>query len=241
MRKFRLLSLLLLALAFIAVNCTKEGPEGPVGATGPQGPAGTPGPTGATGATGPQGPAGATGPTGPQGPAGTANVIYSAWVATTVANWGAINYVPPYWEIYSYFRPAPGVTQAIIDNGVVLAFIRDWIYDSDGFRTPGRSANKVAPLPFNADNFWMDTYDFVLETPGTIRFFYKNSLLVTGTPWTSAQIAGTSFRYVIIPGGVLGGRGVNGSSGYTIDQVKAMSYSEVCSLFNIPQNGSNAR
>src|SRR5690242_16273859 len=86
MRKFRLLTILLLAVAFIAVNCTKEGPEGPAGATGPQGPAGVQGPAGPAGPAGPNGPAG---PTGPQGPAGTANVIYSPWTDFVGATWSA--------------------------------------------------------------------------------------------------------------------------------------------------------
>ncbi len=81
MRKFKSLSLLLLASAFILVNCTKEGPEGPAGATGAQGPAGATGAAGAAGAAGATGPAGAT---GVAGPAGTANVIYSAWVTSPV-------------------------------------------------------------------------------------------------------------------------------------------------------------
>jgi ABC-type amino acid transport substrate-binding protein len=83
MRKFKSLSLLLLASAFILVNCTKEGPEGPAGATGAQGPAGATGGAGAAGATGATGPAGAT---GVAGPAGSANVIYSAWVTSPYAS-----------------------------------------------------------------------------------------------------------------------------------------------------------
>ena len=84
MRKLTSLSLLLLAISFIVVNCTKEGPQGPAGATGAQGPGGA---TGATGSL--------VVPVllarkallvqGPQGPAGTANVIYSNWF--TIANW----------------------------------------------------------------------------------------------------------------------------------------------------------
>jgi hypothetical protein len=46
------------------------------------------------------------------------------------------------------------------------------------------------------------------------------------------------FRYVIIPGGVAGGRIANGQQtyfGYTSSQLKVMSYHDVCTLLNIPE------
>jgi len=118
MRNFKLLSLLTLAITFLAVSCTKEGPEGPVGATGPQGPAGANGTNGTPGATGPTGPAGPTGPQGPTGPAGTANVIYSSWFSEATFN--------PSWADTTLFglgiisrgiKAAPGITQTILDQG----------------------------------------------------------------------------------------------------------------------------
>lgn len=208
MKKYKLYSILLLTVTFIIYSCAKEGPQGPAGATGPQGPAGA---------------------TGAQGPAGTANVVYSSWYTTTAADWGSYDYTAPYWDINYYIQTAPGITQTIIDNGIVLCFMKNWVYDSDGYRTPARNTDAVQ-LPFTADTYWMDSYDFALPAPGSIRFMYKNSLLVTTSPWLATDLAGTNLRYIIIPGSVLGGRGVNSA-----DQLKSMSYHEICSLFNIPE------
>ena len=49
---------------------------------------------------------------------------------------------------------------------------------------------------------------------------------------------GYAWRYILIPGSVLGGRtaGIGGTN-YTADQVRAMSYEEVCRLFNVPTSG----
>lgn len=217
MRKFKLLSLLTLAITFIAVSCTKEGPEGPVGAQGPQGPAGT------NGAAGPAGPAGPPGPSG-------AGVTYSAWYTTVAGDWSTTG-VDQYTAAALVNRTAPAITQAIMDNGVVLAYVSAWRV----FGFP--RATEVAPLPYFADNIFMDYYDFVIPSVGNIRYLYKSE-----DPWDAANLAGTKYRYVVIPGTTAGGRGVNGGTtfeGYTKDELKAMSYSQVAALFNIPVEGTN--
>jgi hypothetical protein len=128
MRKFRLLSLLALAITFIAVSCTKEGPEGPAGVQGAQGTQGIGGPAGPTGPQGPTGPAGTTGSTGPQGPAGTANVIYSSWMsiaAMEAITPAADTTLPDYPGVSRrWIRTAPGVTQILIDQGIILSYWR---------------------------------------------------------------------------------------------------------------------
>ncbi len=217
MRKFRLLSLLLLAVAFITVNCTKEGPEGPAGATGPQGP------VGATGTTGPAGPAGPTGPagtTGATGPAGTANVIYSTWLASNPWADTTLNGI----GCAIYRRAAPGITTAILNTGVVLTYAQ---------LTGTNNSTMQLPFIFNFGTPYQFT--FVLY-PGQISFLVSN---INGTATTGAAWATTNlFRYIIIPGGVAGGRttekscAINGRS-YTESQLKAMPYSEVCRLLNI--------
>lgn len=190
MRKSRLLSLLLIAVAFLAVNCTKEGPEGPAGATGPQGPAGASGATGATGAT---------------GPAGTANVIYSAWF--TSGAWVGSG------TTFAYFdKAAPGVTAAIRDNGVILAYAR-----------LAGDATNIRPLPATTGGGVSSIlWNFLSTAVGTIRFTVESSAVI-------APSATNEFRYVLIPGGVLGGRGTE-----TIDP-RSLSYDEVCALYNIPK------
>jgi hypothetical protein len=225
MRKFRLLSLLLIALSFIIINCTKEGPEGPAGATGPQGPPGTNGTTGPAGATGPQGPAGST---GPQGPAGTANVIYSPWTDFVNATWSA-----PVVEfgktVRNYPATAPGVTASIVTTGVVLVYWRD-----QGLPNP----QQMPSISYNITQAVNQYLGFALLTGQIqIKFFNIDN---TNDPGTFSG-AGNSYRYIIIPGGVAGGRGVNehvaeiNGQTYSESQLKTMSYTQVCNLLHIAQ------
>ena len=223
MRKFKLFSLLSLAIVFIALSCTKEGPEGPAGATGPQGPVGLGGPAGPTGPIGPSGPAGPTGPTGPQGPAGTANVIYTAWTSFQEASWVLENYFGQ--TARRHPITAPGVTTAMINQGVVLVYFR------------GGGATEPTILPLQFFNFTQPKWQLInyTLTVGTIqvRFMNLNDNLDPGV-FGAPTNANNQWRYVLIPGGVAGGRatGVGGTS-YTAEQVKAMPYLEMCRVFKI--------
>lgn len=216
MRKFRLLSLLLLSIAFIAINCTKEGPEGPSGAAGAQGPQGAIGGSGPAGTTGPTGPLGPTGPTGPTGPAGTANVIYSTWVA--LGGWADTTFtsLSGLGLCSRSIRTAPGVTQAVMDQGVVLAYVQ--------------AIPVTSPLPLVVNSGANAlTLNFLLGV-GKIFFYFNNG----NTGNASGAQTTNSARYIIIPGGVAGGRssGVGGTN-YTESQIRAMTYQQVCKLFNI--------
>ncbi len=216
MRKFRLLSLLLLAVAFIAVNCTKEGPEGPAGATGPQGPTGLGGPAGPTGPIGPTGPAG---PTGPTGPAGSTTVIYSAW-ATYATGWADTT-------IFSLtygrrIQPIVALTQAIIDNGVILTYVK-----------VASEPNNAYQMPFlyhftNAVSF--ENHRAIFNTGKIIYLYQVNN----GTTTVGGAPTSNQYRWVLIPGSILGGRTAGlGGTNYTADQLKAMPYEQVCQLFNL--------
>lgn len=226
MRKLPFLSLLLLAITFIVINCTKEGPEGPVGAQGPQGPAGA---TGASGSAGTAGTPGTPGATGPQGPAGTANVIYSAWFTPSPYILNTV-FGTDHW---SYVKTAPGITQAILDNGAILVYGK-----LNGYNTTVWPVNQVSLLPIivsyqQSSVFQFDTWSS-LATVGNLKIDFVNSVnFYTGGISNTHQ-----FRYVIIPGGVAGGRMANRQStyfGYTETQLKAMSYFEVCKALNIPE------
>ena len=234
MRKFRPLSLLALAITFLAVSCTKEGPEGPAGATGAQGPVGAAGPAGATGPTGPVGPAGTTGATGPQGPPGTANVIYSSWATVTSSTTApflpvADSSFSDYGTCKRWLRTAPSLTQAILDNGLVLNY---WRVGAP----PATVIYSTMPyqFPVGAQTYYLGALPTV--TNGVFKIIYFTSIFGTNTGWTPNGAA--ECRYVIIPGVVGGGRlaGVGGTN-YTPDQVKAMSYEQVCQTFNIPSSG----
>lgn len=218
MRNFRLFSLLLLSFSFIATNCTKEGPEGPVGASGPQGPPGS------------NGTPGTPGPTGPSGPTGTANVTYSAWYTTVTGDYTSTG-TAPYTAAFLFDKAAAGVTQSIIDNGVVLCYMKDFTTPTNA---PVRSTD-VVQLPYLADFNSIDNYDFVLNAAGNIRFLYKSLI-----PLTAPEVTGTSYRYVLIPGSILGGKPSNGSGKSTeANELKKLPYSEICKIFNIPADGSN--
>jgi hypothetical protein len=215
MRKLRLLSTLALAITFIAVSCTKEGPEGPVGATGPQGPTGA---TGATGATGPTGPQGPQGPTGPQGPAGSANVIYSAWAATGYATRDTI-LDGTLFKVTHFI--APSLSQAIIDQGLVLTYMRL------GGAVPPQA------LPYTSYAGGTTSTMSTFLTPQKI--FINRHTHGCGLPGCLLGISlAIEYRYILIPGAISGGRlaGVGGTN-YTAEQVKAMPYEQVCQLFNI--------
>ena len=218
MRKLRLLSLLSIAIVFVAASCTKEGPEGPVGATGGQG---VPGANGAPGAAGAAGAA---------GPAGTANVIYSSWVATVVADWVPGFIAPNNYNVESaYNRTAAGVTQAVIDNGVVLAY-------GKGFTIGAATIMAgVSQLPYQ-EAFNDQFYGYILN-PGKITFTYDPIATIRPV----SQLAGISYRYVIIPGGVAGGKFTTGpAKGRSTAELKKMPYESIAQLFNIPESGSNA-
>lgn len=184
----KLLPLMLLIFAISQFSCSKEGPAGAQGQTGPAGPA------------------------GPAGPTGTANVIYSAWFSTN-GGWDTTGAVV-YGAQAIYNKTAAGVTQAIMDNGVVLAFMK-------GDPTTGLT-DDVFPLPYSIGvGFgFTDLWDFDLNAPGNIRFLYKSDF-----PWTVTELGTISFRYVIIPGGVSGGRQLD---------PRRMTYAEVCAAYGIP-------
>ena len=214
MRKLRLLSLSLLAILFITVNCTKEGPEGPVGATGPQGPPGSNG-------VGAPGPAGANGAAGPPG---TANVIYSAWFSFAATDW-ADTTMTNLGTSRRANKATASITQAIVDNGTVLAY----------FAT-GLPAVSSYPLPFITSTTPALNIAY-LFAPG--RIIYYAHVVQTGGGAVNVPTT-YGFRYIIIPGGVAGGRMMNGpATGYTVEQLKAMTYEEVLNKFSIPRDGSN--
>src|ERR1044072_373500 len=94
----------ILVLGLLQFSCSKEGPAGPQGAAGPQGPAGA---------------------AGSAGPAGSANVIYSTWFLTGSAGWDTVGANTSRYGAYAiYDKGVADVTQAVIDNGIVLGYMK---------------------------------------------------------------------------------------------------------------------
>jgi ABC-type amino acid transport substrate-binding protein len=226
MKKLRSLSISLVLLALLVISCTKEGPEGPLGAIGAQGISGA---TGATGA------AGATGATGAQGPPGTANVIYSGWLASpttfTAAGWFDTTMSPIGLVSRANFI-APSMTQAILDQGLTM------VYHTFSAASPTGGAN-AQTLPYSTTvNLPPLQYIQINYRPavGRVIVFIKNLTSTT----SFGLLGGHYFRYIIVPGGIAGGRMMSGpATGYTIEQLQAMSYEQALRKFNIPRDGSN--
>ena len=83
--------------------------------------------------------------------------------------------------------------------------------------------------------FWW-RIKFFIATNGKMIYYNTN---MTGTGGIVPS-SGYLYRYVIIPGGVAGGRIVSGpAAGHTADELRAMSYQQIAQMFNIPSNGSN--
>jgi hypothetical protein len=231
MRKLKLLSLLALAIIFLAISCTKEGPEGPTGAQGPQGPTGATGATGPTGPTGPQGPAG---PTGPQGPVGSANVIYSAWVTSP---YNSRDTTIDGTCLRIRHIDAPSLSATILNQGVMITYFRvgsigpyQLPYTSDA----GGATNTINCI-YNLQKIFVYRH-----TLGSCRF-------TAADPGTAPVLVNLpqslEYRYILIPGAVGGGRMAGSeptissgpAAGYTAAQLKDMSYQQLCTLLKIPQ------
>ena len=148
-----------------------------------KGPTGPQGPAGPAGANGAAGATGATGPAGPAGPAGTANVIYSLW--TSGSTWGVdassgLNY---------YDITTTSLTQNILSKGDVRVY----------WGVLGDTVNNVRLLPFTeviSGNVYFHNPKFSV---GKIRVETNNLSMSTTN----------RYRFIIIPGGVLGGRYAN--------------------------------
>lgn len=158
------------------------------------------------------------GPRGAAGPAGTANVIYSEW------------YSPVTWDpqiifgVYerTFTMTTPALTQDIIDNGVVLVYMR-----FVGL------APEISQLPVSLEDV---DYNFTFRAQsGSIKVVYWR---YTNPGVDPGVIPSENLvRYVLIPGGVLDDAAL--SRGITSTQLTgsldSMPYREVCGMLDIPE------
>ena len=149
---------------------------------------------------------GATGPAGQD-----ATVYYSEW------------FYPSEWSGVSgdwYFAAsAPDLTESIVENGVILAYV--WLagdlYD----------ASTIRPLrAFAVGANW----SFLVHEYGSIEFTCD----MVDMPATK----GINFRFVAIPGTVTALKSTS-AAGFSEQELRDMSYLEVCKLFNIPYKMNN--
>lgn len=133
------------------------------------------------------------GTAGPKGDPGTANVIHSPWINLNLA-------FDKTDSIYYQTITAPGITQNILDSGVVLSYL-------------GISSNGQTTVVNAATYFQEEDYNV-----GSI------------TLYSYYAYTGVQYRYVIIPGGVAGGRSKGLLSSYTKKDLEAMPYDDVIAL-----------
>jgi hypothetical protein len=130
-------------------------------------------------------------------------------------------------------KAASGVTLSVLNTGVVLSYVK---LNPDGI---GGTTTTIRQLP----------YAYVGQAREFIQLAYNGSITYAVTSTANPGVAITTalnsileLRYVIIPGGVAGGRSANAEKVaeirgqlYSESQLKAMSYAQVCSLLNIAQ------
>lgn len=145
---------------------------------------------------------------GMQGPAGQdATVYYSEWF--TPADWSGDS------GDWYFDANAPDITENIVENGVVLAYVSlaGDLYD----------ATSVRPLPAYAVGA---NWSFLIYQYGSIEFTCDMTL----KPLTT----GNNFRFIAIPGSTLALKSatLKNKSG---QELRNMPYKDVCKLFNIPE------
>jgi hypothetical protein len=161
---------------------------------------------------------GDTGPTGPRGPTGSANVIYSDW------------YSPPTWTLETEFGVAnrtctvvaPSLTQEIVDQGVVMVYMRliGW-------------SPSIIQLPFLIPDLGYQLY--FRARADSIKVVYFVAASPTSTPVLIAT--GNQIRYVLIPGGEVAA--AMQAEGATYEQevarLRSMPYPAVCRRYGVPE------
>lgn len=154
---------------------------------------------------------------GPQGPAGldgqNAEVYYSEWFSPT--SWSGNT------SDWYFSASAPDLTQSVIDNGLVLAYMR---LTGDVY-----NPNTVRPLPAYALGA---NWSFLIHQTGSIEFTCD----MNTQPFNS----GDKFRFVVIPGTspALKAAAIKYN---TKSKLINMPYSEACKFFDIKYSIQNSK
>ncbi|GAC1418330.1 MAG: hypothetical protein NVS1B13_07500 [Flavisolibacter sp.] len=146
-------------------------------------------------------------------------MIYSGWFPAS--KWvRALDSVAD----YTFDKSAPTISTSIINNGVIMAYMK-LVADSGAIRQ--------LPATIITSNFFAHHGYLIPPGGGKLRFTFNN-YGGTNLPDTATQ-----YRYLIIPGGLVGGRILLHGSLYTSQQLGGMDYSEIKQIFHLPENGSN--
>ena len=162
---------------------------------------------------GPAGPQGPAGPTGPTGATGAPGATGATGTANVIySNWTNVTMTNT-GPFWEGLLNAPGITQTVLDRGVVNVYLRN-------------ENSQIFQLNYSS--------------PGGnyIHYFLTVGLITIRSSVNSSY----AYRYVIIPGGVSGGRFTSGALiGYSTEQIKSLSYDDLCKLLNIPPDGTNIK
>ncbi|MFS4417291.1 hypothetical protein [Maribacter sp. 2307ULW6-5] len=168
--KMNLKYLMVVMVGAALFSCSKA-EDGAIGPIGPKGEQGIQGPEG------PEGPAGEDGADGADGADGNANVIASDWFTFENSDW-----VPNTLQTTATVtKDAPEITQAVIDNSVILVY-RQVIAPAEG----------PTPLPVY-NGIWYTNFTLRL---GEIMF---RVIRTDGNNVVVGNSSNTEYRYVIIP------------------------------------------
>ena len=137
--------------------------------------------------------------------------------------------VPPGGNAKRMLVTAPSLTQAVLDQGVVIAYYR-WSI----------SGNNPVPMPSTFVNASTIVEIGYRPSLNKVTYYFWIPASSTTPVGFGALGAGAQVRYIIIPGGVGGGRSAEKSfdikgTVYTESELKAMPYQQICQLLNIPQ------
>jgi hypothetical protein len=199
------------------IGCVKEGPIGPAGPAGP------------TGAAGAAGSNGAPGPAGAPGATGTANVIYSDWFNFKTTDWKDTT-ISLVGTAYRAIKLAPSLTTTNYSTAVIISYM--------AFK-PQTTQEFFVQLPFRFSSPVEVNGLQMGHMPQAGKFiYYYNWEYGDNEELTANWSSDFYFRYVIIPGGVRA-TGFVGETGYTLDQLKAMSSNQLEKVLKIPSTGTN--
>jgi hypothetical protein len=148
---------------------------------------------------------------GPQGPAGldgqNATVYYSEWF--TPSDWSGTS------GDWYFDASAPDLSADIVENGLVLAYV--WLADDI------YNATSVRPLPAYAVGA---NWSFLIHEYKSIEFTSDMS----SKPLTTDN----KFRFIAIPGTISALKSAT-LKNKNEQELKSMSYKDICKLFNIPE------
>jgi hypothetical protein len=115
------------------------------------------------------------------------------------------------------------ITASVINSGAVLVYFRIL-------------SNESHPLPFvNFNASQPSTWSYQPQPGNMIYSFFLHTN--PAFPYPASPSLSNQYRWIVIPGSVLGGR----TLGYSMDELKALPYEKICQLFKIPADGAGWR